>query len=378
MKGLKEKRKLKEGRYINNPSGGEKEKMDKKYGIGIATIAVVITAAIFAGLLVSAYDHDQTYKWNATYFVPEDIRVTEYCKTATVDIWTNTSVKIIGGVAEFDYTFCCANVTGFTFNATNWPPATSSYYLTPGKVRLVPSNPNGIGPGPVHLGTLKIHCCNDSDLELWDNKLGCCLTNLTWNTTASYLQDLGGVKIPVNWKDGTFTCGVLSPTFSKTLYEGWNLISLPLTPSNNSTSAVLASIWGNVDAVYSYNSTSRQFESVYDATMDPCKGYFVHVTQNRTWIYSGTSAYTSMSTKLEPGLNMIGWLNCSKSISDALSSIAGNYNYVARWNANLQEFEVYVPGAPFNDFNTMERGKGYFISAKDGCPPLTEGCGAQD
>ncbi|RLF47878.1 MAG: hypothetical protein DRN20_05370, partial [Thermoplasmata archaeon] len=176
----------------------EKKKMDKKYRVGIATIAVVITAAIFAGLSVSAYDHDQTYKWNATYFVPEDIRVTEYCKNVTVDIWTNTSVKIIGGVLEFNYTFCCANVTGFTFNASNWPSTTSAYRLTPGKVRLVPSNSSGVGPGPVHIGTLKIHCCNKSS---------CCLTNLTWNTTASYLQDLSGFKIPVSWKNGTFTCG---------------------------------------------------------------------------------------------------------------------------------------------------------------------------
>ena len=30
MKGLKEKRKLKEGRYINNPLGGERKKKWKK------------------------------------------------------------------------------------------------------------------------------------------------------------------------------------------------------------------------------------------------------------------------------------------------------------------------------------------------------------
>ena len=72
---------------------------------------------------------------------------------------------------------------------------------------------------------------------------------------------------------------------------------------------------------------------------------------------------------------MVGWLNCSKDISDALSSIAGDYWYVAKWNAEEQKFEVYNPVAPpvFNDFNTMERGEGYFISMKsDGT--LTESC----
>ena len=72
---------------------------------------------------------------------------------------------------------------------------------------------------------------------------------------------------------------------------------------------------------------------------------------------------------------MIGWLNCSKPIDDALSSIEGDYWYVARWNATTQKFEVYVPDAPpvFNDFNTMERGEGYFISMKS-AETLTESC----
>ena len=160
-------------------------------------------------------------------------------------------------------------------------------------------------------------------------------------------------------------CAAEEETFSKDLYEGWNLVSLPLTPSDNSASSVLASVWDNVSAVYRYNATSKQFESA--STMDPGTGYFVYVTQNCTWTYSGTPC-TSMSTELKQGLNMVGWLNCSKDISDALSSIEGNYWYVARWNAVSQSFEVYNPVAPssFNDFTAMDRGTGYFISAKAG------------
>ena len=166
-------------------------------------------------------------------------------------------------------------------------------------------------------------------------------------------------------------------TFSKALAEGWNLISLPLTPSpSNSTSAVLSSMSGKYDAVYSYNAATKQFEDVMTGTMDPGIGYFVHVTTAGTWTYTGM-AYTSMGISLNSGLNMVGWLNCSKSISDALSSIYGNYYYVARWNAGAQKFETYNPVAPngFNDFFAdMERGEGYFISAKEGCPALSESC----
>ena len=163
-------------------------------------------------------------------------------------------------------------------------------------------------------------------------------------------------------------------TFSKDLVEGWNLVSLPLEPWDNSTSVVLSSMSGKYDAVYSYNAATKQFEDVMTGTMDPGIGYFVHVTSAGTWTYTGTP-YTDMSVPLEPGLNMIGWLNCSKPIGDALSSIAGNYWYVARWNATSQKFETYNPVAPseFNDFNTMERGEGYFISMK-GAGTLTAPC----
>jgi len=158
-------------------------------------------------------------------------------------------------------------------------------------------------------------------------------------------------------------CVAEEETFSKYLYEGWNLLSLPLTPSDNSASSVLASVWDNVSAVYKYDATSKQFESA--STMEPGEGYFVYATQNCTWTYSGTP-YTSLSIELKKGLNMVGWLNCSRDISDALSSIEGDYWYVARWNAVSQSFEVFNPVAPpaFNDFDALERGTGYFISAK--------------
>jgi hypothetical protein len=168
------------------------------------------------------------------------------------------------------------------------------------------------------------------------------------------------------------TCAA-EETFSKTLYSGWNLISLPLTPGDNSTSSVLASVWDNVDAVYGYNAETKQFEGA--STMDMGEGYFVHATAGCTWEYSGTPPYTSMSTSLEPGLNMVGWLNCPEDADDALSSISGDYYYVARWNATAEKFEVYNPSAPstFNDFTTMDRGTGYFISAKQECT-LSESC----
>ena len=153
--------------------------------------------------------------------------------------------------------------------------------------------------------------------------------------------------------------------FTKSLPLGWSLISLPLTPLDSSTSAVLSGV--SQDAVKQYDATTNQFE---DATaMDPGVGYFVHVTTAGTWEYEGT-AYTSISATLSTGLNCVGWTNeTGSALPAALSSIDGSYRYVARWNAGTQSYEVYLPGAPavFNDFTTMDRGEGYFIAATEGC-----------
>ena len=154
-------------------------------------------------------------------------------------------------------------------------------------------------------------------------------------------------------------------TFTKTLLAGWNLISLPLTPVDNSTGAVLNSLSGDYNAVMRYNAATHTFAEA--TIMDPGIGYFVHVSNvsGCTWTYGGEE-YESINVSLSTGLNMIGWLNRSMDVSDALFSIAGSYNYVARFNAATQSYDTYTPSAPsfFNDFTTMDPGEGYFIAAK--------------
>jgi len=177
-----------------------------------------------------------------------------------------------------------------------------------------------------------------------------------------------GNPLPATFIDGSFTCLAPQETFSKELVEGWNLISLPLYNATDMTVANIIdkSLSGKYDALYRYDAVNKSWVAMDSSdVMENGVGYFIHMTSAGTWTYQG-SAYLSMSIPLEQGLNMIGWLNCSKDISDALSSIEGDYWYVARWNATAQKFEVYNPVAPpeFNDFTTMERGEGYFISMK--------------
>ena len=201
-------------------------------------------------------------------------------------------------------------------------------------------------------------------------------TNTTTHTMTEYEISIGILQMDIYLEED-----VAEINFTKELSAGWNLISLPVEPSDNSTSAVLGGTSTiTYDAAYSYNAASHSWDSELGGTMDPGKGYFVNVATAGTWNCSGTP-YTQMNVSLEPGLNMVGWLNCSLSITgadDALSSLDGKYNYVARFNAAEQRFEAYNPHAPsaagFNDFTDMTRGTGYFISARATCPPLDKIC----
>jgi hypothetical protein len=128
------------------------------------------------------------------------------------------------------------------------------------------------------------------------------------------------------------------------------------------------SLSGSYDELYKYDATTHSFVLLSSTdTMENGVGYFIHMTSGDTWTYSG-DAYNSMNAGLSDGLNMVGWLNCSKGITDALSSVEGKYRYVAKWDATSHKFEVYVPDVPsaFNDFSTVGPGEGYFVSMKTG------------
>ena len=287
----------------------------------------------------------------------------------TVLLKMNTSIDL-GMFADWIYfDSSCVNITNADFTGAAFPSETiwsnwGDYIKVAGMDEEMCEHTHG----ELLMVTLTLQCVNE----------GACTSELYHHPSHTEMGDCEGADMAAVtvWTHGNFSCEAEEETFSKPLAAGWNLISLPLTSSNTSAAKVLETV--SYDAVYRYSATApRGFESV--ATMDPGVGYFVHVTASgQTWTYNGT-AYTSMNVSLEPGLNMVGWLNCSLSITgsdDALSSLDGKYNYVAMFNATSKKFEAYNPHAPsaFNDFTTMERGTGYFISARAGCPRLVKDC----
>ncbi len=353
----------------------EKSKSGKsKKAIGIAMAAVMVTS-IFVILTPAAFgqpsvppEEDGIY-----YLVPRDSNAT-HGNNQTIDVWVNTTRNITAGTVKIETSDkSCANITGGAYNSTEWT-LTGSFVIKEKGRRIVLGygdmpgtvNPPGVYP----LGNITVHC----------NSTTPCVANLNF-AGDNYIVDPQSEAWVVLGQNGTFTCTAPPETFNKQLLAGWNLISLPLTNDTDMTvsNIIDTSLSGKYDALYKYDATAHSYVAMGSSdTMENGVGYFINMTADDTWTYSG-SAYMSMSEGLSEGLNMVGWLNCSKDIvSDgALSSIDGNYYYVASWNATSQSYETYNPVAPpvFNDFTTMDRGEGYFISMKAG-DTLAENCGA--
>ena len=311
-----------------------------RLGIVLAVLAVLTTTATAD---------------NVVYFDP-DPSCAVSGETITVTMWLNATDGC--GAIEGDIYFDL-DVVNITSGTPGDFPLMWGFVHYGHFVRYGGWSPTGLNIS----GHLKM-----ADFTLVANNSGTSVLN---NNENNNMGDQYGHILPDQvWMNGTFNCLPTPETFTKDLSAGWNLISLPLTPENNSTSAVLGNDTIEYDAVYSYDATSKLFEDVMTGTMNPGNGYFVNVTTAATWTYNGT-AYTSMTVDLKQGLNLVGWTNTSGLLPDVLdNSIAGKYNYVAQWTS--PNYEVYdanaPPGVPeFIDFTEVTRGNGYWITAKEDC-----------
>ena len=328
------------------------------------TFGIGIVLAVLAVLTVQA----AADPWEG-YLVPQDGDSVCGGDDKLVELWVNYTgydEGCSGYQVDIYFDTSCINITDADFSESPfswngfWPRET---YDPPIHIRLMGEQEAVIDPGLYKMATLTIHCECES---------GGCLSELGF--AKNITCDPDGDDVTNSYINGTFKC-IGTETFEQDIALGWNLISLPLTPVDNSTSAVLSSISGkyNPDAVFRYNAVTKQFEGGV-ATMDPGIGYFVYGLATGRWAYDGV-AYgyehtTPMNINLKKGLNLVGWLDCQKDISDGLSSIDGKYNYVARWNAS--KYELYDTNAPpddpvFFDFDTMGPGVGYWIAAKEDC-----------
>ena len=353
------------------------------FGIGIVlAVLAVITAP------AAAQDPD-----NVFHLVPVDSSCDGAGCTTTVLVRVNTTYSDINAAqAAIIFDPSVVNVTNVVKGTLNWYMWDFQLYDYGTDMKYVfigCADPMGaFGPGELDLGLMTLQCeapgisalhfGNEPEIGL-DRRTG--IGHPGGNIC-------GPEGNECTMEDGTFT-GVSPPeTFNKQLLAGWNLISLPLTNATDMkvSNIIDASLNDKYDALYKYDASTNSFVELSSGdTMANGVGYFIHITTaDNTWTYSG-NAYNSMTAApltLTTGLNMVGWLNCTKAISETSLSNPSNVYYIARWNATAQSYETHNPAAPdpytpggFNDnFFDMERGTGYFISAKEGYTTLSESC----
>lgn len=152
---------------------------------------------------------------------------------------------------------------------------------------------------------------------------------------------------------------------SLTLTQGWNLISMPLQPSDTAIGTVLAGLSGNYTIVWGYPNQAWKFYDPTDpegstlTTLEAGNAYWIRMTSAATLTLTGTTPSTSVG--LGSGWNLAGYNTTSSgATSSALSTIAGSYTIV--WGYPVQAWRFFDPtdeeGSTLTQFSP---GGGYWI-----------------
>lgn len=152
---------------------------------------------------------------------------------------------------------------------------------------------------------------------------------------------------------------------SLNLKSGWNFISLPFEPQNPAIEAVLESIKGKYEAVYSYDETGSHTynPSLFSndlKEMHSGYGYKIKIKEDATLMLKQGATLKSVLPTLHNGWNWIGVSSTqSKNISDLIdtSKIAALYIINPDLSSAAETGQPHWP----QDFTQFESGRGYAL-----------------
>ena len=166
------------------------------------------------------------------------------------------------------------------------------------------------------------------------------------------------------------------------LHLGWNLVSVPISPTSTIVTDVLSSIEGSYDLVYAYaaSQTADPWKK-YDLAappflndleeIDETIGLWIRATEATTLRVSGGASSVS-EILLQDGWNLVGCpIDASRPVTEVLSSIEGKYDLVygydpAQGGDPWKKFDVNAP--PFlNDLTEMGPKWAYWIRVLEDC-----------
>jgi hypothetical protein len=143
-------------------------------------------------------------------------------------------------------------------------------------------------------------------------------------------------------------------TVNLALKAGWNMVSVPVIPSDPTTSSVFA---GSV-AVYTWNPIDRNY--VVPTTVVPQRGYWVAVVSDLTIPVTGTPV-SEWESELLVGWNMVGSIQphavlVGDLVDDPPNSILTNAVY--HWNTG---------GKSYASVSSLKPGEGYWVASVNEC-----------
>ena len=153
------------------------------------------------------------------------------------------------------------------------------------------------------------------------------------------------------------------------LEEGWNLISIPLIPSDSSIEVILADVLDSVRAIWSYDAgvwySYKPGAPSGLTEMVEGKGYWMNMSTSTVLSVSGTEIFMDPpapppSYPLIEGWNLIGmpYIPEDSSIETVFSGILDYIETI--WSYQAGNWYSYKPGAPSSLTEILD-GNGYWI-----------------
>ena len=155
--------------------------------------------------------------------------------------------------------------------------------------------------------------------------------------------------------------GIITHEFS--LKKGWNLITLPL--EIDFTAESLGQVIPNCTVVTQFDAVTKNFTTHVvntphdDFGIEKGIGYFIYLTENQTFLPSGSPIH-SFSVDILEGWNLVGWPHADATTAESLGQNIAGSTVVTMFDAEKQIFTSHVVGTPHDNF-TVERGTGLFI-----------------
>jgi len=184
------------------------------------------------------------------------------------------------------------------------------------------------------------------------------------------LFDIGATISIYIWDASTESDAGIDYTLK--LKKGWNLISLPVMPGNDSINSVLSSIEGKYVDVAAWNGAWEYRSYAYGDwfgelnKIEYGRGYWINMNVDADLIING-KVISKFNADLSKGWNLIGWQYTAPApLSGALSSIDGKYTDLATWDGEWK-YHSYAYGDWFGSLSNMEPGRGYWIYVTEPC-----------